>query len=46
MPPDQPISVERTPNPDAAQLAAWQALWRLLLTPRPQPDGQEQRPAE
>ncbi len=28
------IRIERDPNPDAAQLAAWRALWRLLLAPR------------
>ncbi len=28
------VTFTRNPNPDAAQLAAWRALWRILLTPR------------
>ncbi len=43
----EPTTTITTANvSDAAQLAAWRALWRILLTPRPQPDGQGQRPAE
>ncbi|MDP9374309.1 MAG: hypothetical protein M3Q65_18015 [Chloroflexota bacterium] len=38
------IRIERDPNPDAAQLAAWRALWRLLLTPRPHSDTADRHP--
>lgn len=31
----QEVTFTRNPNPDAAQIAAWRALWRILLTPRP-----------
>ncbi len=33
------ITIERNPSSDAAQLAAWRALWRLLGTPRPHLDA-------
>ncbi len=40
------LRIKRDSQIDAAQLAAWRALWRILLTPRPQPDGKVQHPAE
>ncbi len=42
----QEVTFARSPTPDPAQIAAWRALWRILLTPRPQSDGKVQHPAE
>ncbi len=33
--PQPEIRIVRNPKPDAAQVAAWRALWRILLEPRP-----------
>ncbi len=40
------VTFTRNPNPDAAQLAAWRALWRLLLTPRPPASSADRHFAE
>ncbi len=42
----QAVTFTHNPTPGPAQVAAWQALWRILLTPRPQPDDKAQHPAE
>lgn len=41
-----PITLTDNGHPNAGQLAAWRALWRILLTPRLQPNGKEHHPGE